>query len=96
MCLFVCCDDLQSKYIAECLDEIKQELKQDNLVVKANAVNKLTYVSTHLFHQQVLSTLMLLSFTVAYYCHYSRPPDNIAFWWAFCCSFLVYKVHLIT
>jgi len=69
MCLFVCCDDLQSKYIAECLDEIKQELKQDNLVVKANAVNKLTYVSTHLFHQQVLSTLRLLvSFTVAYYC----------------------------
>jgi len=36
---------LQSKYIAECLDEIKQELKQDNLAVKANAVNKLTYVS---------------------------------------------------
>jgi len=35
---------LQSKYIAECLDEIKQELKQDNLAVKANAVNKLTYV----------------------------------------------------
>ena len=44
--LLLCRGVLQSKYIAECLDEIKQELKQDNLAVKANAVNKLTYVST--------------------------------------------------
>lgn len=34
----------QSKYIAECVDEIKQELRQENPAVKANAVNKLTYV----------------------------------------------------
>ena len=36
---------LQSKYIAECIDEIKQELRQDNIAIKANAVNKLCYVS---------------------------------------------------
>lgn len=36
---------LKAKYIAECLDEIKQELRQENMAVKSNAVNKLTYVS---------------------------------------------------
>ena len=35
----------QAKYIAGCLDEIKQELRQENATVKANAVAKLTYVS---------------------------------------------------
>jgi hypothetical protein len=35
----------QSKYIAECIDEIKQELRQENVPIKANAVSKLTYVS---------------------------------------------------
>lgn len=34
----------QAKYISTCIDEIKQELKQDNIAVKANAVCKLTYV----------------------------------------------------
>ncbi len=34
----------KAKYIAECIDEIKQELKQDNIAVKANAINKLCYV----------------------------------------------------
>lgn len=34
----------QAKYIAECIDEIKQELKQENVAVKANAVSKLSYV----------------------------------------------------
>jgi hypothetical protein len=34
----------QAKYINEAIDEIKQELKQDNMAIKANAVNKLTYV----------------------------------------------------
>ncbi|EHH59040.1 hypothetical protein EGM_09040, partial [Macaca fascicularis] len=32
------------KYISQCIDEIKQELKQDNIAVKANAVCKLTYL----------------------------------------------------
>ena len=41
---------LQSKYIAECIDEIKQELRQDNQAIKANAVSKLTYVSLNVFH----------------------------------------------
>ena len=34
----------QSKYVAQCMEEIKRELKQDSLPVKANAVAKLTYV----------------------------------------------------
>jgi AP-3 complex subunit delta-1 len=34
----------ESKYIRECIDEIKQELKQDNMAMKANAINKLCYV----------------------------------------------------
>uniref|UniRef100_A0A8C3SZM7 AP-3 complex subunit delta-1 n=1 Tax=Chelydra serpentina TaxID=8475 RepID=A0A8C3SZM7_CHESE len=34
----------QAKYISQCIDEIKQELKQDNIAVKANAVCKLTYL----------------------------------------------------
>lgn len=41
--IFVCFP--QAKYISQCIDEIKQELKQDNIAVKANAVCKLTYVS---------------------------------------------------
>lgn len=36
----------QTKYVAECLDEIKNELRQENVAVKAMAVNKLTYVRT--------------------------------------------------
>lgn len=39
---------IQAKYISQCIDEIKQELKQDNIAVKANAVCKLTYVSASL------------------------------------------------
>lgn len=34
----------EAKYIAACLEEIKQELRQHNLAVKANAVAKLTYL----------------------------------------------------
>ncbi|XP_059950672.1 AP-3 complex subunit delta-1 isoform X2 [Mesoplodon densirostris] len=34
----------KAKYISQCIDEIKQELKQDNIAVKANAVCKLTYL----------------------------------------------------
>lgn len=34
----------EAKYIASCLDEIKQELRQENAAVKANAVAKLTYL----------------------------------------------------
>lgn len=34
----------EAKYIAQCMEEIKQELRQDNVAVKANAVAKLTYV----------------------------------------------------
>jgi len=34
----------ENKYIAQCLEEIKQELRQYNLSVKANAVAKLNYL----------------------------------------------------
>lgn len=34
----------EAKYIASCLEEIKQELRQHNLSVKTNAVAKLTYL----------------------------------------------------
>ncbi|XP_063231721.1 AP-3 complex subunit delta-1 isoform X2 [Bacillus rossius redtenbacheri] len=36
--------DNEAKYIAQCMEEIKQELRQDNIAVKANAVSKLTYL----------------------------------------------------
>lgn len=35
----------QAKYISQCMEDIKQELRQDNLSVKSNAIAKLTYVS---------------------------------------------------
>lgn len=38
--------DNEAKYIAQCIEEIKAELRLDNLSVKANAIAKLTYVST--------------------------------------------------
>nr|XP_027212622.1 AP-3 complex subunit delta-like [Penaeus vannamei] len=36
--------ETEPKYIAQCMEEIKTELRQDNLAVKANAVAKLTYL----------------------------------------------------
>lgn len=36
--------DNEGKYIAQCMEEIKIELRQDNIAVKANAVAKLTYL----------------------------------------------------
>ncbi|XP_053682743.1 AP-3 complex subunit delta [Sabethes cyaneus] len=36
--------DNEAKYIAQCMEEIKLELRQDNINVKANAVAKLTYL----------------------------------------------------
>lgn len=36
--------DNEPKYISQCMEEIKDELKQDNLNVKANAIAKLTYL----------------------------------------------------
>lgn len=36
--------DNEARFIAACLDEIKAELRQDNVAVKANAIAKLTYV----------------------------------------------------
>lgn len=36
--------DNEAKYIAQCVEEIKQELRQDNIAVKSNAVAKLTYL----------------------------------------------------
>lgn len=36
--------DNEAKFIAQCIEEIKQELRQDNISVKATAVAKLTYL----------------------------------------------------
>lgn len=38
--------NFQATYISQCMEDIKQELRQDNLSVKSNAIAKLTYVST--------------------------------------------------
>nr|CAD7255948.1 unnamed protein product [Timema shepardi] len=46
--------DNEAKYIAQCIEEIKQELRQDNIAVKSNAVAKLTYLA---------NTLVVLSST---------------------------------
>lgn len=48
----------QAKYISQCIDEIKQELKQDNIAVKANAVCKLTYVSAYLGYAAIPSLVL--------------------------------------
>ena len=51
MCVFILLSlymyspPLQHQYISQCMTEIKKELKQENLSVKAIAVSKLTYVS---------------------------------------------------
>ncbi|XP_018320785.1 AP-3 complex subunit delta isoform X2 [Agrilus planipennis] len=34
----------EAKYITQCMEDIKQELRQDNLAVKSNAIAKLTYL----------------------------------------------------
>jgi len=34
----------QHQFISQCMTEIKKELKQENITVKATAVSKLTYV----------------------------------------------------
>lgn len=52
----------QAKYIAQCMEDIKQELRQDNLSVKSNAIAKLTYVS---FFQRGLLRITVLLFSVA-------------------------------
>ncbi|ULU08087.1 hypothetical protein L3Y34_019280 [Caenorhabditis briggsae] len=36
--------DNESRYIAQCMEEIKQELRQDSIYVKANAIEKLAYL----------------------------------------------------
>eukprot|EP00794_Sanderia_malayensis_P007827 gene7827-8676_t len=37
----------EGKYITQCLEEIKQELRQENMNIKANAVSKLIYLEMH-------------------------------------------------
>lgn len=36
--------DNETKYITQCIEEIKEELRQENIAVKSNAVAKLTYL----------------------------------------------------
>ncbi len=34
----------EAKFVADCVDEIKTELKSENMTIKAQAVSKLAYV----------------------------------------------------
>ena len=54
----------QVKYIAQCIEEIKQELKQDNIAVKANAISKLTYVRILDLFQLYLHVLTYYNFNL--------------------------------
>ena len=49
----------EAKYIASCLEEIKQELRQHNLAVKTNAVAKLTYLQMLGYDIRLVSLLQL-------------------------------------
>lgn len=48
----------KARYIAACIDEIKQELRQDSVYVKANAIEKLCYVSSTFFPLFLLHILL--------------------------------------
>lgn len=37
--------ELKARYIAACIEEIKNELRQESPFIKANAIEKLAYVS---------------------------------------------------
>ena len=37
--------DTEAKYISQCMDECRKELRQESMDAKANAVSKLCYVS---------------------------------------------------
>ena len=52
----------QHQFIAQCMTEIKKELKQDNVNIKANAVSKLTYVSLNHFSWLYLVGVSLSEF----------------------------------
>ena len=47
----------QAKYITQCMEDIKQELRQDNLSVKSNAIAKLTYVSYTFVSQAIFNLI---------------------------------------
>lgn len=49
------------------MEEIKQELRQDNLAVKANAINKLNYVSI-IFVQISSPPVMICSLEISTLC----------------------------
>ena len=40
------------------MGEIKKELKQENMGVKANAISKLTYVSTYIYYKPLPSLII--------------------------------------
>uniref|UniRef100_A0A667YHV2 AP-3 complex subunit delta-1 n=1 Tax=Myripristis murdjan TaxID=586833 RepID=A0A667YHV2_9TELE len=58
----------EAKYISTCIDEIKQELKQDNIAVKANAVCKLTYVRSLTFSCNTLFCCTRIGYLAASQC----------------------------
>lgn len=53
---------MQAKYIAQCMEEIKQELRQENVGVKATAVAKLTYVIIFVKYNEIRLIFIIISF----------------------------------
>ena len=84
---FYCFYYLQAKYISMCIEEIKLELRQDNINVKCNAVAKLTYVSYWIRFEAHLSfafeKLICRNVVPAIFHNYSWyfAQSNITFHW---------------
>ncbi|KAI9590157.1 hypothetical protein GQX74_008325 [Glossina fuscipes] len=58
--------DNEAKYISQCIEEIKQELRQDNINVKCNAVAKLTYMSSTKPYLRMKAVLMMYKVFLRY------------------------------
>uniref|UniRef100_A0A8C4UK45 AP-3 complex subunit delta-1 n=1 Tax=Falco tinnunculus TaxID=100819 RepID=A0A8C4UK45_FALTI len=75
----------EAKYISQCIDEIKQELKQDNIAVKANAVCKLTYlqmlgydISWAAFNIIEVMSASKFTFKVSSLCNYNCTSQAVS------------------
>lgn len=62
------------------MEEIKVELRQDNIAVKANAVAKLTYVSTNINLYVFLFITMYVGIKKINFVSITCCPDNIPTW----------------
>lgn len=82
----------QARYIAICIDEIKNELKQENIAIKANAVNKLFYVSNiEELYRRVGFTFLILSYLCLQYWRY----EPTILYYQYLCFYNVIRNSLI-